>query len=496
MAIVIGVDIGTTSTKVVAFDESGQVQASANQPYPLIQTQPDMAEEDPKQIYAAVMAGLHQVIATVGGSQVTGISFSAAMHSVIVMDAQDQPLTNVLTWADNRGAVFAKRLKDTAQGRALVARTGVPIHPMSPLVKLMWLNATQPAIMAQAAHVIGIKDYVLFRWFGEYVQDYSLANATGWFDLFELAYQPQALALAGLSADQLPQLVDTNYQLRNMALTVAQQLGIAADTPVVIGASDGCLSNLGVGAAKPGTVAVTIGTSGAVRTVIDHPAVDASGRLFTYYLAHDRYVIGGPVNNGGVVWRWAKDTIGAGQADDTLTALAKQVPAGADGLLFLPYLGGERAPLWDADARGSFIGLTRQHDTKAMLRAVLEGITMNLATVLQQVSTVAGQPTLIHATGGFARSDLWRQLLADILNVPVAFPASFESSALGAAIVGMQALGVIDSLDAVVPEVKETLQPDAAKAMVYRELMPLWQDANTRLASAYAKLAAFQRAGV
>ena len=494
MAIVIGVDIGTTSTKVVAFDESGQVQASADQPYPLIQTLPDMAEEDPKQIYAAVMAGLQAVIATVGAAHVAGISFSAAMHRVIVMDAQDQPLTNVLTWADSRGAAFAKRLKDTAQGRALVAKTGVPIHPMSPLVKLMWLNATQPAVMAQAAHVIGIKDYVLFRWFGEYVQDYSLANATGWFDLFEQTYQPQALALAGLNAAQLPRLVDTDYQLHGMAQAVVEQLGLTAAPPVIIGASDGCLSNLGVGAGTPGTVAVTIGTSGAVRTVIDHPAVAASGRLFTYYLAPGRYVVGGPVNNGGVVWRWARDTIGAGQAYPALTALAKQAPAGANGLLFLPYLGGERAPLWDADARGSFIGLTRQHDTKAMLRAVLEGITMNLATVLQQVSAVAGQPTVIHATGGFARSDLWRQLLADIFNTPVAFPVSFESSAFGAAIMGMQALGLIDSLADVVPQVQATLQPDSAHAAVYGELMPLWQAANTRLAAGYAELAAFQRA--
>jgi gluconokinase len=494
MAVMIGVDIGTTSTKVVAFDLQGKALASANNPYALIQSEPDMAEESPEAIFSAVIIGLQRVVAQVAGQSVAGISFSAAMHSVIVMDAQNRPLTRVLTWADNRGAAFAQQLRADGRGAALFAKTGVPVHPMSPLVKLMWLQKTQPAVMAKAAHVIGIKDYVLFRLFGRYVQDYSLANATGLMDIFTMDWDPDALALAGLQPAQLPQLVDTDYQLRGMAPELAATIGVAADTPVVIGASDGVLSNLGVAAITPGTVAVTIGTSGAVRTVVDRPVCDPSGRLFTYYLAPNRWVVGGPVNNGGVVWRWARDTFFAGRDYDQLTAMAAQVPAGADGLLFLPYLGGERAPLWDADARGSFIGLTRQHDQATMLRAVLEGITFNLFAVMQLVAELAGQPKAIQATGGFARSALWRQLLADIFAAPVTIPDSFESSALGAAVLGMQSLGLCASLDAVAAMVGQThTQQPSADVAVYSELMPIWADCASRLAGAYAAIAGFQR---
>ncbi|MFD1484953.1 gluconokinase [Lacticaseibacillus baoqingensis] len=494
MTVMIGVDIGTTSTKVVAFDLHGHAQASANNSYPLCQSEPDMAEESPEEIFTAVITGLKQVVAQVAGHSIAGISFSAAMHSVIVMDADDQPLTQVLTWADNRGAAFAQQLRADGRGAALFARTGVPVHPMSPLVKLMWLQQAQPAVMAQAAHVIGIKDYVLFRMFGRYVQDYSLANATGLMNIFTMDWDPTALALAGVTAAQLPQLVDTDHQLKQMRPEIAQLIGIAADTPVVIGASDGVLSNLGVAAITPGTVAVTIGTSGAVRTVVDHPVCDPNGRLFTYYLAPGRWVIGGPVNNGGVVWRWARDAFFADRDYDQLTALAAKVPAGADGLLFLPYLGGERAPLWDADARGSFIGLTRQHDRATMLKAVLEGITFNLFAVMQLVAALAGQPKAIQATGGFARSGLWRQLLADVFAAPVTIPDSFESSALGAAVLGMQALGLCPSLDAVVDMVGQThTQQPSDDAAVYAELMPVWTDCADRLAGAYAAIAGFQR---
>lgn len=490
MQIVIGVDIGTTSTKVVAFDQKGQAQASANHGYPLIQTQPDMAEEDPVAIFEAVCDGLREVVSQIDAKAVRGISFSAAMHSVIVMDANDQPLTRVLTWADNRGAKFADRLRDTPQGKAIFAHTGVPIHPMSPLVKLMWLNQAMPGVMAQAAHVIGIKDYVWLRLFGEYVQDYSLANATGLFDLNTQDWLPQALALAGVSATQLPRLVAPTYQQTGMAV----DLGLPNDTPVFIGASDGVLSNLGVAAQKPGTVALTIGTSAAIRTVVTQHLVASDGCLFTYYLAPKRYVVGGPVNNGGVVWQWAQQTF-LPQGDlPALEQLITPIKAGADGLIFLPYLGGERAPLWDADARGSFIGMTKQTTEATMARAVLEGLCFNLKAVLEMVSAVAGEPTVIHATGGFARSPLWKQMLCDILNVPIKLPDSFESSALGAAVIAMQALGLIDSLDDVAQMVGATTTltpgPNAAE---YQRLWPIWQQMNTQLSGTYQALADFQR---
>ncbi|MFD1485494.1 gluconokinase [Lacticaseibacillus baoqingensis] len=507
METMIGVDLGTTSTKTVLFDVQGHVLATANIDYPLYQDEPEMAEEDPETIFEAVIAGLSQVLRQQpeNAAAVQGVAFSAAMHSVILLDEQYHPLTRVITWADNRAAAAAAQLQQLPGAQALVQRTGVPIHPMSPLAKLMWLQAERPELVAQMRYVVGIKDYVLWRLCGELVQDYSLANATGWFNLHTMDWDSEALQLAGLTPAQLPRLVDTSYILPRMDPAFATVTGLSAETPLIIGASDGTLSNLGVNAIAPGVLAVTIGTSGAVRAVVDHPVVDPNGKLFTYYLAPNRWVVGGPVNNGGIVFRWVRDQLFAPekltaeqlQIDPytLLTEIAANVPAGAEGLLFHPYLGGERAPIWNADARGSFFGLTRRHTRAHMVRATLEGIVYNLYAVMLMIQGVAGEPVAIQATGGFAQSALWRQMLADIFEREVTIPASFESSALGAAVIGMQALGMIDSLDAVAEMVGATNvhQPNVQTFDAYRALLPIWIRLAREVAGEYAAIAAYQR---
>jgi gluconokinase len=504
----IGVDLGTTSTKVVLFDLHGQAVASANNPYPLYQDTPDMAEEDPAEIFDATITGLTEVLRRghVRPSELQGVSFSAAMHSLILMDKDNAPLTRVITWADNRAAKYAEQLKDNDLGMALFKNTGVPTHPMSPMVKLLWLNAEHPDLVAQTTHFVGIKDYILFRLFGRYVEDYSLANATGLFNIHTMDWDEQALSLTHVQRAQLPELVDTTYQLRGMKSAYADVIGIDPNTPFIIGASDGTLSNLGVNAIDPGVLAVTIGTSGAVRVVTDKPVVDPQGRLFTYYLAKDRWVVGGPVNNGGIVFRWVQDQLFAPEkltaeqlqidSYELLTDIAAKIPAGADGLLFHPYLGGERAPIWDANARGSFFGLTRQHTRAHMVRAALEGIVYNLYMVMLMIEGITGKPQAIQATGGFARSALWRQMLADIFEQDVNIPESFESSALGAAVLGMDSLGLIDDLSAVkdMVGVTRTHHPNPDNFRVYRELLPIWIRLTRELGTEYAAIADFQRA--
>ena len=281
-----------------------------------------------------------------------------------------------------------------------------------------------------------------------------------------------------------------------------EKLGVPANTPFVYGAYDGALSNIGVGATKQNTVAITIGTSAAVRVVTDHPVIDPERRLFCYAINKGLWVVGGPLNNGGDVYEWAvkhlvdSSAVKNEQVDPYTLAnhVIEGVPAGAHGLLFHPFLGGERAPLWNAKARGSFFGLSHIHTRADMLRAVMEGISMNIATVFQAVRALVGEPASVTATGGFARSKVWRQMLADILNCPVNVPDSFESGCLGSVVMAMQSLGMIDSLDTPQKFIGKvsSYQPDPAAVKVYQRYTPLFQQIEDMLAPAYSEIAKLQ----
>ncbi len=507
MEYMIGVDIGTTSTKSVLYDMKGKVIAYANSEYQLYQDIPDMAEEDPDEIFDAVIEVLGQVIrkGKVKSDEIKGISFSSAMHSLILMDKDDQPLTRAITWADNRAAKYSEELKENGIGAEIYAKTGTPIHPMAPLSKIIWLRHEEPELFKQTKKFIDLKSYVFFRLFGVYKMEYSIASATGMFNIFKLDWDKQALDLLQITRDQLPELVEPTDTINHINNRYGDLLGISSETPFVFGASDGVLSNLGVDAIDPGVVAVTIGTSGAVRVVVDKPVVDPNGKLFCYALTKDKWVVGGPVNNGGIVFRWVKDQLFAPEkitaeqmqvsTYDILTQIAEKIPAGSDGLLFHPYLGGERAPIWNAYARGSFFGLTRKHTRAHMVRAALEGIVYNLYVVMLTIEGVTGKPTSIQATGGFARSSLWRQMLADIFEQDVTIPESFESSCLGAAVLGMYALGYIDDLSAVkgMVGVTDVHKPNEKNFEVYRELLPIWIRVSEVLEPEYKEIATFQK---
>ncbi|WP_223069976.1 gluconokinase [Paenibacillus caui] len=503
----IGVDIGTTSTKAVLFKQDGSIVAKASEEYPLYTPTSAIAEQDPEQIFTAVLRSVQQIIEQSGVSQgsIMFVSFSAAMHSVIPVNGEHKPLMRCMTWADNRSAEWTEKLKLELGGHQIFLRTGTPIHPMSPLTKLLWMRHEEPEMFAQTNKFISIKEYIFHKLFGEYVIDYSMASCTGLLDLNKLDWDEEALNVAGITRDRLSRLVPTTYEMKGMNPEYAGQMGLDPDTPFIIGATDGVLSNLGVNAIDPGVVAVTIGTSGAIRTVVDRPVIDPKGRIFCYALTGNQWVIGGPVNNGGVILRWARDEFAAAEVEtakrlgispyDVLTKIAERVRPGSDGLLFHPYLSGERAPLWNPNARGSFFGLTLHHKQEHMIRAVLEGVIYNLYTVLLAMEEQIGQPNKILATGGFARSELWRQMMADIFEQPVTVPESFESSCLGAVVLGLYATGRAESLSVVSGMVGATYQhmPIKEHTTLYKELLPIFIRISRKLEDEYADIARFQR---
>ena len=504
---VIGVDIGTTATKAVVFDLHGRVVAHASVGYPLSTPTPATAEQDPDEIYRAVVAAIRDAVrgASVAAGDVACVAFSAAMHSLIAVDSEGNALTRSITWADNRAARWAERIRAERDGLAIYRRTGTPIHPMSPLVKLAWLKDERPQVFAAATRFVGIKEFVFHRLFGRYVVDHSIASASGLLNLASLDWDEGALAAAGITRDRLSTLVPAAFHLEGLPRDIAAEIGLAAGTPFVVGANDGALSNVGVAAIRPGEVAVTIGTSGAMRTVVERPATDPTGRTFCYALTDRHWVIGGPVNNGGIIFRWVRDEMAASETEtarrlgidpyEVLTRIAERVAPGSEGLIFHPYLAGERAPMWNPDLRGSFFGLAMHHRKEHMIRAVLEGVIYNLYSILPAMEELIGRVESIKATGGFARSGLWRQMMADVFDREVIVPESFESSCLGAAVLGLYALGYVDSLEVVASMVGATHRhtPIAQNVAVYSRLLPIFLAIPGKLDGEYRKIAAFQR---
>jgi gluconokinase len=502
----LGVDIGTTSTKAVLFTKKGDVIQQENIGYPLYTPDMTTAEQDPEEIFQAVLKAFTNITKQHSDKQISFISFSSAMHSVIAMDENDQPLTRCITWADNRSEAWAHKIKDELDGHEVYKRTGTPIHPMSPLSKITWIVNDHPEIATNVKKYIGIKEYIFKKFFDQYVVDYSLASSMGMMNLKNLDWDEEALRIAGITRGQLSELVPTTKVFNNCDPDLAKQIGIDPQTPFVIGASDGVLSNLGVNAIRKGEIAVTIGTSGAIRTIIDEPKTDEKGRIFCYALTEKHWVIGGPVNNGGMVLRWIRDEFASSEVEtakrlgidayEVLTKIAERVRPGADGLLFHPYLAGERAPLWNPDVRGSFFGLTLSHKKEHMIRAALEGVIYNLYTVfLALTECMDGPVTRIQATGGFARSAVWRQMMSDIFESEVVVPESYESSCLGACILGLYATGEIDSFEVVSEMIgnthKHTPKDDSVKE--YRQLLPIFINLSRVLENEYTLIANYQR---
>lgn len=500
-----GVDIGTTSTKAIVFSSTGQLKGIGNIGYNILTPKPSWAEQEPEAIFTAVVAAIHEAIQQAGvlKSELAAVGFSAAMHSLIAVDSEGRLLTNAMIWADNRSVLQSQTLKQT--GQAIYQRTGTPIHPMSPLTKLMWMREEAPDIFDQAAKFISIKEYIVYQLFRRYVVDYSIASATGLFNLKQLTWDQEALAVAGVRVDQLSEPVPTTYILQGLNLRDAEAMGLAAETPFVIGASDGVLANLGVGAIDKGRVAITIGTSSAIRTAVDVPLTDRQGRTFCYALTENRWIIGGPSNNGGIVLRWFRDQLSGPEVEaseklgiDAYTLMidaASKVPAGAQGLIFLPFLSGERAPYWNADARGTFFGLGLNHTRAHLIRAVLEGIIFCVYSIYSVLSDLSGEANALIVSGGFACSHFWRQLVADIFGAEVLLPEVFEGSSFGAAVLAMYAIDAIKSLEEGqrLISIREQHQPDPNLTPLYRELFSIYERVYTNMTTEFEQLAAFQK---
>ena len=474
MKYVLGVDVGTGSVKAVAVNLQCQSFDDHQVYYPFSSPRPGYHEQDPEQIRDAFIASIKGIIEKIG-SPPLAISLSSAMHSLIPVDESCTPLAPMITWADNRSAEIAKSLRASQQGISIYKATGTPLHAMSPLCKIIWIRENDPELFNSTHKFISIKEYIWHKLFNEFTLDQSNASCTGLFNIEQLKWHQDALELAGITDQSLSNVVATDHVKKYNG---SELDFLSPNTPFIIGASDGCLANLGSMADKPGIAAITIGTSGAVRVASSKPLPNEGSMTFSYILNKETYICGGPINNGGIALQWWLKNIKPEPADSDYEQLFQQigsVPAGSSGLLFLPYLTGERAPIWDSESCGTFFGVKLQHTQAHFSRAVLEGICYALKDVLDAVQQNSVPITQINVSGGIVRSDLWVQTLADITGKKLVIVQSDDASAIGAAFMALKSISAISEYPTSNFEGLKTFEPDQANVAAYAEQFVIYK---------------------
>lgn len=444
MQYVIGLDVGSTSTKAVAFDIAGQVLARSLRFMETLSSGQGLQEQRCADILSAADAVLQDLVGELGHPP-AAVGLSTHMHSLILMGEGGTLLSECIMWSDLRAADIASGLRSEGKAQELYRNTGTPVHAMSPLCKIAWFRKEQSALFRRVGCFADVKALLMQHLTGNRVSDFSTASASGLFDADLLKWHEPALEFCGVSPQRLPQLCSP---LRVFSARAGGPLPKA--TKIVIGASDGCLANLGAGALNHAAAVVTIGTSAAYRVSGNQKISSERGDVFSYLLSdglpagfpsEKTFVSGGASNNGAVVYSWfCQQWLGDIPNDAEQEALLAAAPPEPDGPLFLPHLYGERAPLWEPSATGTFAGIRPQHGKAHFYRSVMEGILLNLAIVAEQMEKLCGPVKGIRAGGGFAHSKAWLQMAADVFGKPLFSNADSDDSARGAAMLALAAM--------------------------------------------------------
>ncbi len=494
-SLLLGVDAGTTACKVVVADQHAHILGIGAAPYPVNTPRSGWAEQDADTVFNGVIAAIRAALESSGATpaHVRALSFSGALHSLFAVDADGTPLIPALIWADSRSTDQARALRTRTDPAALYRRTGCPIQAMYPLSKLCWLQQHRPDVFDAADKWLSIKDYVIYRLTGRILTEPSIASGTGYLDLAKRAWDPEALRLAGITPDRLPALRPSAHQLP-LSPAGADAVGLPASAVIILGGSDGALANLGAGAVEVGTAALTIGSSGALRFIGAAPLTHPDEHTWCYLVPGGAYLVGGAINNGGIVLKWFHDTFA--EVEDEQDAAAA-LPPGAEGLIFLPFLTGERCPNWNADARGVLFGLALGHTRAHIVRAIMEGVAFRMYSILRALDSL-DTITAIHASGGFINSPLWLQIVADVFGRAIRLPDTREMSGMGAVFVAMQALGLVDTLAETARFVKvgAGALPDVGRHALYQDLFAQFEAIYAHVAPDFAALADFKRARV
>lgn len=447
MEVIVGIDIGTGSMKAIAFDPINLQPVSTHQEHYITLGNGQIQEEDPNEIFSHFIKAFTILQNKLTKYKIIAVTFSSAMHSLIVIDQKGKAITNCLLWSDSRSFEQARQLQNRDIGTKIYEHTGTPIHSMSPLCKIAFFKEKEKPTYQRAAKYISIKAYIIYRLFGKLIEDHSIASATGLFDINRFEWYQPALEYVAIGPDNLPQPVPTNFTFTGLRQNWVKILRLPANTPFIIGGADGPLANLGALSLDRHEGCITIGTSGAIRITSNKNMVDKTKSLFSYILDENYYVVGGAVNNGGIILKWLQSVFVSNNKDQNnykeIFKSLEQVSAGCDGLICLPWLFGERAPVWDASVKGMFIGLTHQHSNTHFLRAGVEGILYNINNVLEIIEALTQDIKIINFNGGLAKNPAIVQLLSDISNKRIRTNTQTDASTMGAIFIAMKALGII-----------------------------------------------------
>jgi len=486
MAVLLGLDIGTTGVKALLIDEAGRTLASHTDEYPLLTPRPGWAEQDPAEWWRATISATKAVIAAarVKGEEIAGIGLSGQMHSSVFLDKADRVIRPALLWCDGRTTRQRHWITEAVGGddemRRLVSNP--PLEGFT-LPKVVWLRDEEPANFRRLATLLLAKDYIRFRLTGEKLMEVSDAAGTAMFDVANRRWSEEIMRRLDLPTSMLVPVRESVDVCGRITPDAAKLTGLKAGTPVAGGGADNTCGATGTGIVKEGRVLSSLGTSGVVFAPTNEVKVDPAMRAHTFChsVPHRWYLMGVMLSAGGSL-RWLRDTLAESECAaakaagrdpyDVMAEVAAKAPVGSEGLVFLPYLSGERTPHKDANARGAFIGLSLRHGREHVIRSVFEGITFGMRDSMSIMRELGVKIEQIRATGGGAKSPFWRQMQADIYGAPVVTVNASEGPAFGAALMGGVAAGIygdlVEASDGLV-KVVSAAEPDPARSAAYEE---------------------------
>lgn len=458
-SLLVGLDVGTSSAKAVLIDSSGEVLAVSAPEYDFQTPQPLWAESNPEDWYEASVQAIQEVLQAAGSRKIAGLGLTGQMHGLVLLDADGAVLRPCIIWNDQRTAEECRELTEAVGAARVLEITGNPILAGFTAPKIRWVEKNEPEVFSRIAHILLPKDYIRYRLTGVFATDVADASGTSLLDVGKRQWSEILCEACHVSGDWLPRLHESVEISAKISEKGASATGLAQGLPVAAGAGDQAAQAVGSGIIEEGVLSATFGTSGVVFAHSKNFKVEPEGRLHAFCSAvPGQWHLMGVMLSAAGSFQWFRNTLGdlererevAGGKDayTQLIALAKDVPAGAEGLIFLPYLSGERTPHPDPLARGAFIGLTLRHKKGHLVRSVLEGITFGMRDSLELMRGLGVDPETVVISGGGVRSPLWRQMMADIFQARVATVNAAEGAAFGAALLGGVAGGVFPSVEA------------------------------------------------